>query len=302
MRSRSSGSSTMLSKRKSLWISALRRRRRAGAPRARPSRPTSRRCRRCAPARSRSVQPRDLAGDVPLAAAELGQPGTAATSTWCSVDQRVAARARTASRPRSAVSSSRAAPGAGSCRRAAPSRRTPSRSPTRPRRARPSGARTGRPAPARDWMRYSRPMSCALLAFAPGGGRRRIRSRAGVAEQVGQVGGAAGELAHLGRAVQVVDGSAARRAPAARRPPPRRRRRPRRGPAGRVPSSSRPAGHSVVEPVESRAWPPARASPRRTPPGRAASASTPRAPAGRAGSPRRRGRARRAPRRRCRPR
>ena len=75
-------------------------------------------------------------------------------------------------------------------------------------------------------------MSWALAAFAPAGGRRRIRSRcAGVAQQVGQVRGAARELPHLRRAVQVV-AERRRRARAASRPPPRRRRRPPRGPAG----------------------------------------------------------------------
>ena len=53
-------------------------------------------------------------------------------------------------------------------------------------------------------MTYSRPMSWALLRLRPAGGRRRIRSRPRVPEQVGQVRGAARELPDLRRALQVV--------------------------------------------------------------------------------------------------
>ena len=89
--------------------------------------------------------------------------------------------------------------------------------------------RRGRPAPSARWIMYSRPMSWALLAFAPAGGRRRIRSRRGVPQQVGQVRGAARELPDLRRPDELVaEGRRVLAQPARRRP--RRRRRPPRGP------------------------------------------------------------------------
>ena len=146
----------------------------------------------------------DLAADVTVVPCRAWPAsGSDAVSTECSATR----TSKAFSHRRGGVLGSqrrRAARGAGSCRRASPSRRTPSRSPTRRRSGRPSWRRTGTPAraptgsgtrgPCRGrWPPSPRP------AGGAGSGRR-----SGVPEQVGQVGGAARELAHLGRADQVV--------------------------------------------------------------------------------------------------
>ena len=162
---RSSGSSTRLSKRKSLWIRHWPTS--AGWCASSQAVTSLQSPRSSVAARREPVGPAgDLARDVPLAAAERRQLRTAGRRRPRAAGPAPPRRARTASTPRRPTAR-RAGPCAGSCRRAAPSRRSPSRSPTRRGTGRPSARRTGRPAPSARWMRYSRPMSWALCAFAP---------------------------------------------------------------------------------------------------------------------------------------
>ena len=186
-----------------------------------PSPARSRRRRRCGPCGTALIQPPTCRSTYPSPLPSSASPAAAGSTECRSTRTSIALPHRSLTSSLGAGRAPAGGRGAGSCRRPSPSRRTPSRSPTRPSQ-RPTivgHAREDRRQRGLDAVLAAHVVRA--LGLRPARRAAQDQVALGVAQQVGQVGGAAGELARPRGCRRGRRANAARRAPAAtRRPPP----------------------------------------------------------------------------------